>query len=103
MDQVSLKNDIRREQTSNGLDHLSGEIDKWLRLRRDGDVDGEGQYVGRHETQLKAIGDTLQGATAQLSQSLRALDSTSTDGGFYDQCRDHDRSLVWLERLWEYF
>jgi len=78
------QNEIRREQTYEELKALHCLVLKWLKVRRDADRDEHKQYVGRHETQLKALESLLSGALKALEDNLGTLSQLcSMDAGGY--------------------
>lgn len=98
-----LQNQVRREQTRLLLTALERDLQAWLQHRRNQDRNDGGQYIGRHKTQLEALESVLLGALEQIRTRLETLSCDSGTGLFYDDCRDCDRALVWLQRLWDYF
>ena len=98
-----LQNQVRREQTRQLLAALERDLQAWLQHRRNQDRNGGGQYIGRHKTQLEALESVLLGALGDVRSELEKLSPDSAVGPFYDRCRDCDRALVWLQRLWDYF
>jgi hypothetical protein len=59
--------------------------------------------IGRHKTQLEAIGNLLNESLEQLRLLIKALDPDTEMEEFYGLCRDYDEAMVWLRRIWEYF
>lgn len=96
-------NQARKERTLRELRRLSDTIADWLAHRRSADCDETGQYIGRHKTQLEALESVLLGAADQLRAALNAVATDQDTGAVYDQCRDYDQAIVWLQRLWEFF
>jgi hypothetical protein len=104
---IQLKT-VRLERTAAELKTLQRGIRRWLKQRRDADVDANGTYVGRHKTQFEALESMLPVAAAALDNGAHRL-LTSQDaqqpeiGAFYDACRDYDQAAVWLYKLWDFF
>lgn len=94
---VELRSQVRKEQTERELEDLAGAIGDWLKHRTDDDKQGF------HATQLQAIRSVLLGAVDELRSNLALLDLNRLPGNVYDECRDYDEAIVWLERLWDYF
>jgi hypothetical protein len=100
---MSLRNQVRREQTEWELDHLGRALTEWLAFRRAADRDEQGQYIGRHKTQLETLESTLMGSVKALQRKLAGLKLTEEVDTFFATCREYDRAVVWLERAWEYY
>lgn len=97
---------FRVESTRSELDTLGRDIAGWLERWHDGDVDVQGRYVGRHKTQHEAIAALLGDAGRALARSLDAVAESAGQRPtveLYEDCRDHDRAIVWLRRVWRYF
>jgi hypothetical protein len=101
--QSSEINQIRQEQTLHALTALNTQIPGWIAHRERVDADERGVYIGKHKTQLQALQSVLAGALGVLDQQTRQLDVAQEVGSFYEQCRQLDRAVLWLERLWDYY
>jgi hypothetical protein len=100
---LSAINHVRRDQTLADLTALRAAIVLWLGHREQRDCDSLGLYIGRHKTQLQALKTVLLGAADGLARAADAIDVAADPGGLYDECRDVDLAVVWLQRLWEFY
>lgn len=89
--------------TRGELDALRRQIVDWLARCHDDDSDEQQHYVGRYQTQREAIESLLLGVADALQQSLPDGAAAADAGRFYQACREHDRAVVWMRRLWRYF
>ncbi|MGE5224426.1 MAG: hypothetical protein ACM3PY_18465 [Omnitrophica WOR_2 bacterium] len=97
--------EVRRELTEHELEKLSSKLNGWLKERNDKDVDEFNHSIGRHKTRLASLKTVLLGAANTLQAELNALDirEDRDTGEVYEQIREFDQAIVWLERVWEYF
>jgi hypothetical protein len=98
-----MENLIRRERTQQEYIHLKKQVDNWLEKRRM--KDREGEYRGRQATRLDIIEGVLNSAIDVLREGIAGIDvAEDRDTGIvYQECREYDEALVWLERIWEFF
>lgn len=96
-------NQVRQEQTLFALEALQEQIPAWINGQRKRDADERGVYIGKHETQLRALESVLTGALDVLAEQTRQLDSSLDPGSFYERCRHLDEAVLWIERLWDYY
>ena len=74
---------------------LDGELRAWHAHRVRADV------LGQHRSQLAAVYALLHRILTDLREPIASLTGASAQVG--EQCRVHDRRLVWLRRLWDFF
>jgi len=98
-----LTNVVRRERTVRLFARARLSIEQWLQLRGDLDFDWNQQYVGRHESQRKALRTLLVDAVQSLADEAAALPADMPAGELFDRCRVFDEAAVWLERVWEFY
>jgi hypothetical protein len=103
MNQIDMSNQARIERTRHELTLLSESVVKWLARRTGDDRDDNDEYLGQHETQLETIGSVLRESLAFLDMKLKALSPARASGEVYGECRDVDETIVWVQRIWEYF
>jgi len=98
-----LTNVVRRERTVRLLERAQASIGNWLNLREARDVDGQSNYVGRHESQRLALQRLLMTTADALVRKATALPANAARGDHFDECRLLDEAAVWLERVWEFY
>ncbi|MBV9958801.1 MAG: hypothetical protein JO360_10285 [Acidobacteria bacterium] len=96
-------NRIRLEELHRRLVKLSGRITEWLRHHHESDRDDKGVYMGRHKSQLEAIESVLSGAIEKIHELLLEIDPSADVGAVYEQGREYEEALIWVERLWIFF
>ena len=96
-------NKVRIEEVHRGLVNLSGSITEWLHHHHESDRDAQGNYMGRHKSQLEAIESVLAGAIEKIHDLLLGLDPTAEVGEVYEQSREYEEAVIWVERLWGFF
>ncbi|HTV03388.1 MAG TPA: hypothetical protein VMF13_22750 [Luteitalea sp.] len=74
---------------------LKRELTAWRVHRAAGDPDGQ------HRSQLEGCVTLIDGALDELHAPIAAL--TTADPRLAEHCRTHDRRLVWLRRVWQFF
>jgi hypothetical protein len=92
-----LSNQVRIDQTRRGLDQSSTEIEEWLKARSKKDV------LKQYETQLKTLREMLLPALKELRSALDAVSPVQDVGDLYLKCREFDRRIAWVRKVWEYF
>jgi hypothetical protein len=100
---ATRQNEIRCRRVGWMLEELGERVEAWMTHRRRVDIDEKGQYVGRHETQLGAVGSLLQGSLEVLGAELAAVDRGASPGEAFERSRQVADAVVWLERVWRYF
>lgn len=98
-----MSNQARIERTQHELGLLACGVKQWLQHRQEDDRDLNDEYLGQHQTQLQSIGSVLNESVAILQTKLAALDPARDAGEVYGECRDVDETIVWVQRVWEYF
>ncbi len=74
---------------------LKRELDAWRTRRVHADV------LGQHRSQLGAAYTLVDLALAELRVPIAAVAGSA--GQIAAQCRVHDRRIMWLRRLWDFF
>lgn len=97
------QNRIRCQRVSWLLQALRRQLQDWQDHRRQADRDEHGQYVGRHATQLEAVGTLLDGSLEVMAHELSAIDVERSPGEVFSRSRQVADAVVWLERVWRYF
>ena len=92
-----LTNQIRIEQTHDGLERLQAEIDDWLCRRRKKDK------LQQYHTQLNSLEEVLLGLLAKFRTQFDGVADTQPSGEVYAACRACDKSVLRLSRIWLYF
>jgi hypothetical protein len=95
-----LNNKVRIEQSYRELDAFQDELRDWLKKRRRKDI------LQRYFTQLKVLEETLTDSLVGIRSELDRLDSlvnTLSLGEVYAACRSHDKQLVLVQRVWNYY
>ena len=98
-----MTNLSRIERTRHELGLLSDAIGPWLQRRKDDDRDTNDDYLGYHQTQLQSIGTVLTESVTFLKDKLAQLTPGDDAGEVYLECRDIDETIVWVQRVWDYF
>lgn len=92
----------RLDQTRREITRLRKELENWLRRYNKNAGSGVENY-GRHDSQLKAIKGEIDAAAQIISKGLDEVDLVQTVGSVYAKCAQHDRQLVWLWRVFDFF
>lgn len=88
---------LRLEQTRHQLELVSTNLNKELKEIVDLDK------LGLHKTQLGLIKTVFEVATQELQTHLGEIKPTAVDlEDIYDNCRDFDEAIIWMQRLWDY-
>lgn len=91
---------MHREQVRAELVGCRAGFVEWLNDFAAADLDVEStHYVGRHETQLKVLRQTLLPALDSLIERTDGIDMAAPPGGVHEQCRRMGDAAVWFERL----
>lgn len=98
-----MSNQARIERTRHELTLLSKGVEAWLQRRKEDDRDDNNNYLGQHQTQLQIIGSVLTESLDLLDKKVAALEPAHAAGEVYRACRDVDETVVWVQRVWEYF
>lgn len=100
---ASKLKEVRRERMDADLAYLAEAIKEWIQLQRDSDFKA-GVYIGKHKTQIEAIESVLLGSLEVLQTQLTAIVANVSElGQFFEECRHLEQSILWLQRLWEWF
>jgi hypothetical protein len=97
---ATLMSQVRWEQTEEELHRIKQQVTAWLAHRRQRDPQGY------HQTQLATIESVLLGALKRLTEKLNEVQAALPQlevEAVYDQCRDFDQSILWVNRLWSFF
>lgn len=92
----------RLDQTRREIARLRSELGDWLR-RFNKSPGGYDENYGRHDSQLKAIKGEVDGAARIIGAALDRTDLNESVGAVYAKCALHDRQLVWLWRVFDFF
>lgn len=93
---MTLRNRIRIDRARDELLRLAGDIEAWIRRRKD--LDKKGQY----KTQLDVAGGVLTNALDLIRDAISALSDDAAVGDVYRACAAHERRVVVVHRLWLY-
>jgi hypothetical protein len=93
----SMRGQVRVEETRREVDVLNTELTNWLRRRRKSD------QLHQYETQLNALEAALTGPLKAVRDALDATADLPTSGEVYAACRVHERRMVLVRRVWNYF
>ncbi len=91
------ENERRRALTLAGHAGLEREIGRWAARWGEEDPDG------RHGSQREALEGLFEGALTRLGQEAAAIPGELSSGLFYERCREVDKGVVWLRRIWDYY
>lgn len=97
---AKLSNQVRIEQTLQEHEYLQKEIEEWFNHRRLKDK------LQQYYTQLNSLETILTSSLKALRENLDGLaqgSATNSVGQFYDECRKHEKRLLWVRRVWTYF
>lgn len=88
---------VRREQTRQQLELVSSSISDEVAtfIKRDA--------LGLHKTQFESVKEVLEVAAKELATHLKEIPVEDLDiADVYDECRNYDEAIIWLQRLWDY-
>jgi len=91
------RNRARKERVQRAFEAFRLELAEWAE-RREAD-DTRGQY----QSQLKSLRQRLEQVAAAIGAPLAGMDLQRPSADFYEQCKQLELRLNWLQRLWRFF
>lgn len=89
--------EARIEQSRWQVARCKSAFEAWLRRRQE--ADRSGQYA----SQLGALKLVVDENLGLMAHRLDSIAADSPSGEIYTRCKQVDRQLVWVRRLWDYF